>query len=196
MPTSVPRHNLRILGVACLLAACSGDAAGPANEPGFEPRYDVTVTVRYLEVSSSEACDGVGLINGEARDGEFQYRIEVESDRFFGFTESDGYGTFLGENFSRLPRELINFANRDFRIEFLEPGESVTISLFGTEWDGAERDSRMDNLRTERVVPSTFDWQVGTFRDLTMTIPSPGSLVCELTLVWDLSVTSRMVPVP
>jgi len=191
--------NLPILALACLLTACTGDAAGPADPPPprFEPRFSVTVTVRYLEVSNLEACDGRALFTDEPRDGEFQYRIEVKSgDKFLGFKESENYGSFFGEKFSRLPGELINFANQDFTIESLKPGDNLTLNFFATEWDGAEKDSRMDNRRNERVVPSTFDWVVGTFRDLRVALPSNRSLECELTLVWDLSVTSRMVPVP
>jgi hypothetical protein len=195
MPTPVPLHNLRILAIAGLLTACSGDAAGPANEQGSEPRYDVTVTMRYLEVTSSEACDGVGLINGEARDGEFQYRIEVlRGDQLRASMESDNYGSAFGYSFSRLPGELINFANRDFKFESLEPEETVTIRFFGSEWDEFGKDSRMDHRRTDLILPQTFGWEVGTIRDIRVSVPSNGSLVCELTLVWDMSVTKRMVP--
>lgn len=196
-----PAHslrNLRILALAYVLTACSGDAAGPTEQtPGLEPRFDVSVTLRYLDVSGPEACDGRELFTDEPRDGEFQYRIVVESgDRVVGSTESEGYGTFFGENFSRRPGELINFANKTFTIESLRPADNVSIQFFASEWDGTEKDSRMDNRRTEYVAPSTFDWQAGTFRNNSMAIPSNGSLSCELSLVWDMSVTMRMVAAP
>jgi len=190
-------RHLRTLPLAYVMTACAGDATGPADEPApaFELRFKVTVTVRYLEVSSREACDGVALISREPREGQFQYRILVEAgDKYTGSTESNGYGSVLGEAFWRAPGELINFANRDFEIASLAPGEAFAVSLIGSEWDGLERDSRMDHRSGGASVVLTEGSAAGTFRDRRVEVGDDAD--CGLALVWDYSVTRRMVAVP
>lgn len=188
--------TLRFLALACLLAACGGDPTGPEEtpDPGLVTRYDVKVTARYLRVSAPEACDGVAVLSGEGRDGEFQYRIEVSSnDGYFGSMESDDYNSFLGQAIVRMPGELINFANRDFTVESLVPGDQVTITLLASEWDVAEKDDRMDNRRASDVVYISSNTQAGTARDQAINM---GNSECGMTLVWDLSITKRVPAAP
>ncbi len=196
-----PFLKLRHLAALALLAACSGDATGPAAENEEEgevlrePRFDLTATVRYIEVTSEEACDEVNFVTGEPRDGEFQYRVEVSSSAGgFGAHESDGFGSVLGHAFSRFPGELINFANREHQFSQLKVGDKLTVAYFGSEWDGPTRDPRMDERRTAAVFTITSSLEDGIYRD--RRIPTGEGAECELTLVWDLTVRRTMVVGP
>lgn len=200
-----PTHSLRnlpILALAYLLTACAGDptgAADPVDPPpgGDEPTWTVTVTLRYLELDGIEACDGSTVLTSEPRDGEFQYRLEVRSgDRLYGSTESSGFDTFLGEKFSRKPGELINFTNRNVTVASLTPGDRVFVSVFATEWDGAERDERMSRAEAWDFVEITEGLGAGDFLDQTVRVPQDGYDTCTMVLVYDVSITKRVPAAP
>lgn len=79
----------------------------------------------------------------------FQYRVRVRENAVSGngnvFTmESKDYGEWFADHTLRGPGSSIDLNDRTYRVRGLSEGESVTISLYGIEWDLTSRASRMD----------------------------------------------------
>jgi hypothetical protein len=195
---------LRSVGVAALLstgvAACSGSPTSPSPAPApgggttppparTETRYDFDVTVRYIDISPVEACDGrVPLINS-VNEGEFQFRIDALGSTKTEFLETDNYYDVLGENYKRGPGERINFTNRRWSFADLKDGDGVRVRLRGTEWDANFRDSDMNDLTDTTTWTMTSSMTSRTDQRLSI-----GSNDCGMTLVYDLTVATRQIP--
>jgi len=143
-----------VLGTACQ------DPMAPVDEPPA-PRptpallHNAAVVLRRIDIEG--ACDGKDLF-GDERKGHFAYRVRVRENPVAGTfanhtLESNDYGDALGQNFLRKSGESIDLNDRTYVIYGLSESESVTISLFGIEWDVLSRDSGMDgsgNSQTRR----------------------------------------------
>lgn len=186
---TTPRNTtLNLLAIAIL---CSATACSDATGPEFETVTDVTLTPRYLTVSSNSACDGSGVISGEPRNGEFQYRVEGwRNGTLLESLQSRGYGSVTGAATSAGPRETIQFANETWRFNNLRSGDQVELRLRATEWDGTSRDDYLN----DRTISGDFNIPIDP-QDATNASLSVGTDNCGLTLHFDLSITTREVEV-
>ena len=191
---------LRRFGAAaalCLLAAC-GDAAanltgsGDPSSPQTESRWDVDVTVRYVHASTSETCDGTDVL-GLNNPGEYQYHITAAFGGVTHTLESPGYGSVTGTSYTLDKNENYNFANKTWSFTNLASGDGVTLRMAVTEWDGASKDSYMnDRSNSIQIVPSSLLPSGGTKTDRALGV---GKSTCGLTLYYDVSAVQRQVQV-
>lgn len=192
---------LAIAVIGTTAAACSGDATGPSGgggttpppppAPTLENRYDVQFTVRYLEITSTDACDARTPIVNTPTNGEFQYRIEAEGPSDFFTMESDGYGNVLGKAYPAKGGETIDFTNKTFSFKDLKDGELVALRLYASEWDGPVVDSGMNNRRGLKEFQLSDRQPIGTLKALE--ISASGD--CTVSLVFDQQIDKREVEV-
>ncbi len=192
MGTSILRPRL---GLAALLAtvACGGSSpTGPGGDggPTTEPRWDITVTSRFVRASSSKSCDGDGLF-GAKDAGEYQFRITGSYGSANRSYETNDYGKVTGSNFKLDAGETGNFADQGWTFNDLGEGKSVALKLAVTEWDGLAKDDYMDNRsKTVNLVPSSIRPSGGTEKDRELFV---GTSTCGLSLFYDVSITRRDV---
>jgi hypothetical protein len=111
------------------------------------------VVLRRIDVEG--ACDGKDIF-GDPKKGHFQYRVRVVENAVSGngdvFTmQSKDYGEWFADHHLRGPGSSIDLNDRTYNIRGLSEDESVTISLYGIEWDLTKRDSRMDGSRASQT---------------------------------------------
>lgn len=197
---TTPRNttlNLLAIAILCSATACS-DATGPDGDPPpeppeaqFETLTDVTLTPRFLTVRPNSACDGSGVISGEPRNGEFQYRVEgYRNGTRLKLLQSSGYGSVTGAATSAGPGETIQFANETWRFDNLRSGDQVELRLRATEWDATSKDDYLNDLNNSQYFNIPIDPL--DERDVTLSV---GATSCGLTLHYDRSITTREVEV-
>lgn len=194
---TTPRNttlNLLAIAILCSATACS-DATGPDGDPTpeaqFETLTDVTLTPRFLTVRPNSACDGSGVISGEPRNGEFQYRVEgYRNGTRLKLLQSSGYGSVTGAATSAGPGETIQFANQTWRFDNLRSGDQVELRLRATEWDATSRDDYLN----DRTISNDFNIPIDP-EDVTNVELKVGTDNCGLTLYYDLSITTVEVEV-
>lgn len=186
-----PLRMLLTLVLALALTGCVETLSGPEiedeiPEPEPEPQYttvyDLDLTTRYLEVVGSCDVD----IRGPYANGEFQYRYEVSGEGQKHTRESNNYDSRFGETFSRQPEETINFTNQTFSWRSLSESAVINIKLSAVEWDGAFRDSRMNDASYTEQVPL----RVGK---RTLKVGVGSGMECAISLVYDAVWTERRV---
>lgn len=197
---TTPRNttlNLLAIAILCSATACS-DATGPDVDPPPEPPQaqfetvtDVTLTLRYLTVSSNSACDGIAVISRKPRNGEFQYRVEgYRNGTRLETLQSSGYGSVTGAATSAGPGETIQFANETWRFNNLRSGDEVELRLRATEWDATSRDDYLNDLSASYNI----NIPIGP-EDVNTVGLRVGTANCGLTLFYDRSITTREVEV-
>lgn len=188
------RSEILTLMLAIGVAACAGDATGPADDPGpaLESRWDMNVTVRYVRASSELTCDGETLV-GTVNPGEYQYRITASYGGASHQTQSKSYGSVSGTSYELGRSEIYNFANETWSFANLREGESVRLRMYSTEWDGPSKDDYMNNRsNTLNLTPSSLRPAGGTSADRALGV---GKATCGLTLYYDVTIVQRQVEV-
>ena len=144
-----------ILLVALPLAACTEGITDPGldeipPEPEVQTRTvcDLDLTTHHIHVSGS--CDKTF---GQPVEGEFQWRYEISGGGQFKARESENYNKRTGVVISKMTGRQINFPNKTYRWRGMASPASINVKLFGTEWDVAGRDHRMNNRNGAREVP-------------------------------------------
>jgi hypothetical protein len=194
-------RTLAVLVVSSLVAGCSSPTnPSPAPPPGggnttpppaqTETRYDFDVIVRYIDVSPVEACDGRVPILNTVLDGEFQFRIDALGSAKTEFFQTDNYNSVAGENYQKMPGTRIDFTNRTWSFNNLRNGDVVRVRLRGTEWDLTSRDPDMNDLTDSITWTMSSSLSSRTGQRLSI-----GNNDCGLTLVYDLGVETRQVPI-
>jgi hypothetical protein len=167
------------------LAACSGSVTGPDPEPDPTPElttvYDLDLVTRYIDVRAS--CDRDFLGNFDP--GEFQYKVEVSGQGQSHTQASQGYNTVLGEKFQRNGGTTINFGNETYIWKGLAKNASISVKLYGAEWDQLSKDPDMANRSGSVAVP----FMLGT-ETRRLTLGADGN-VCQIQLVYDATWTER-----
>lgn len=190
---TTPRNttlNLLAIAILCSATACS-DATGPDGDAQFETVTDVTLTPRFLTVSTHSACDGSGVISGEPRNGEFQYRVEGwRNSTRVETLQSRGYGSVTGAATSAGPGETIQFANETWRFDNLRSGDQVELRLRATEWDATSKDDYLNDRNDSTLFSHPNDPP-----DATNVSLSVGTDNCGLSLYYDRTSTIREVEV-
>ncbi|WP_456425739.1 hypothetical protein [Rhodocaloribacter sp.] len=191
IPNPSARPVLRMLGVWTLiltLAGCGETMTGPETpvepEPGATTTvYDLDVTARYIGIADAGSCD-INL-GGQYVNGEFQYKYEISGEGKTYTSESNNYNSRFGVTYSREPEEIIDFSNKTYSWRGLSSSASITVTLFGVEWDGLVKDRRMNNRSGNNLVP----FKLGTTtRGLDI-----GESGCRMMLVYDAKWTERIV---
>ncbi|RMF68015.1 MAG: hypothetical protein D6740_11150 [Alphaproteobacteria bacterium] len=146
-----------ILGLvlALSLTACGESMTGVDGEdpdpPDPQPRetsYILTVTTHFIQVIGS--CD---TVFGQATQGEFQYRYEYTGEGEVYELESQGFDSRFGVVTGRVAGQFIDFDDKTYTWRKTGDAPSVSVKLFGTEWDGAIRDGRMSRRSGSKTVP-------------------------------------------
>lgn len=166
---SVDNHLARaLLMIVALTATACQDPVAPVDEPAPAPapapalRHNAVVVLRRIDIEG--ACDGKDLF-GDPKKGQFQYRIRVR-DNVVGSNvhrytlESDDYGDLLGQTYLRGPGSSIDLGDRGYTIRALSESESVTVSLYGIEWDTIAKDRNMDGAGVSRTHRYSKDGRV------------------------------------
>jgi hypothetical protein len=171
-----------------MLAGCGETMTGPETpdepEPGATTTvYDLDVTARYIDIAYAGSCD-INLA-GQYVNGEFQYHYKVSGEGKTYTSESNNYNSRFGITYSRKPEEVIDFSNKTYSWRGLSSSASITVTLFGVEWDGLVKDRRMNNRSGNNLVP----FVPGT----TTRRVDVGESGCKMTLVYDVRWTARVV---
>ncbi len=146
-----------ILGLvlALSLTACVDNMTGVEGEdnetPDPQPRettYLMTVTSHFIEVVGS--CDKVF---GAATQGEFQYRYEFTGEGEVEAAQSQGFDSRTGVVTGRVAGQFIDFDDETYTWRKTGAAPSLSVTLYGTEWDGPIRDSRMSRRHGSKTIP-------------------------------------------
>ena len=139
-----------VLAMMLAAAACQnpmepGDEPAPQPGPGPSLRHNAAVVLRRIDVEGT--CDRD--LFGDETKGNFAYRIRVRENTVSGrgathTLQSGNYGDPLGTVYLRGSGSSIDLDDRTYEVRALSEGESVTISLYGIEWDVLGRDKNMD----------------------------------------------------
>lgn len=194
MTHTIIRPCLLTLALAVGAVACASDATGPAEDAGptVESRWDIDVTVRYVRASSELTCDGETLI-GTVNPGEYQYHIIASKGSARQELRSKDYGSVSGTSYELGTSEIHNFGNRTWGFANLRAGESVTLRMYSTEWDGPSKDDYMNNRSNDlTLTPSSLRPTGGTSTDRALGV---GKSTCGLTLYYDVTIVQRQVEV-
>ena len=182
--TRTARALLTALLPLASLGACSESATAPESAPNRSTTvYDLDLVTRYIEVRAS--CDQDFLGNFDP--GEFQYRIEASGHGQSYSHATKGYNTVTGENIQRNNGTTIDFTNVTYVWRGLSKDASISVKLFGAEWDGLAKDVAMANRSGSVSVPFKLGKET-----LRLTIGADGNK-CQIRLVYDATWTERRV---
>ncbi|MFK7844935.1 MAG: hypothetical protein AB8G77_06515 [Rhodothermales bacterium] len=152
-------------------------------EPQFEKVYDLKLTTKFIWITGS--CDKT---LGTSTSGEFQYRYEINGGGKKFDHESLDFDSRFGVVYNKVADNQINFADKTYSWSGMSSPAEIDVKLFGTEWDGVVRDSRMNNRQGSRTVP----YKLGTE---TRTITIGATAECQMYLAYSAHWAERMVPV-
>ncbi len=179
------------LAALCATAACSNDSTAPID-PATETRWDADLTIRFVRASGESACDGTNIL-GAINPGEFQYRIAASFGTKTETTQSTNYGTVNGTSHDLSTTETYNFTNQTWTFNNLKLGDAVKLDMWATEWDGVSKDDYLNNMHASlNVVPSSLLPSGGTRIDRALGV---GKTTCGLTVIFDVTVRTRVVSV-
>ena len=174
---------------ALLLSACTESLTGVDPDPEepdpvveMETVYDLTLKTHFINITGS--CDATF---GQPTSGEFQYRYEISGGGKTFELESQNYDSRFGVVHNRVAGQQINFQDESYSWSRMSSPEDISIKLFGTEWDGAIRDSRMSNRNGSRTVP----FKLGS---TTRTITIGANKECQIYLAYTAEWREREVP--
>ncbi len=146
---------LLLFVLSLTLTACVDNMTGVDGEdneiPDPQPRetvYLMTVTAHFIEVVGS--CDKVF---GQPTQGEFQYRYEFTGEGELEASESQGFDSRFGVVTGRVAGQFIDFNDETYSWRKTGEAPSLTVTLYGTEWDGPIRDSRMSRRHGSKTIP-------------------------------------------
>ncbi len=131
----------------------------PAPTPEPELRHDAQVILRRIDIEGG--CDGRDVFKNP-RKGHFAYRIRVGERRAYGnrivYTmESRKYGDALGQVYLRGPGSSIDLGDRSVAVRGLAADETVTVTLYGIEWDVVVKDKDMNGKSATQTRRYTRD---------------------------------------
>lgn len=98
------------------------------------------------------------------------------------------YDSRFGVVYNKVVEKQINSTDKTYSWSGMSSPAEIEVNLFGTEWDGAIRDSRMKNRQGTRHVPFKLDSE-----NRTITIGATSE--CQMFLAYTAQWTERMVQV-
>lgn len=175
---------------ALATGACS-DGTSPVAPPTPEEEpqppapssYTVAVQAKAIRISRTEACDGRNVFQNPTN-GEFHWKVQAHHGSDGRTIESRRYGSVTGQAWPRGAGDAIDFSDTDWTFPDLGVGDQVVVQLRGIEWDGLNRDGKMNDLA------GSFTIDAGRVMSNEAEIEI-GNSTCGMTLAFDYQVTAQ-----
>ncbi len=137
------------------LTACTDNMTGVEEEDNETPAPQARETTYLLEVTSHyiEVVGSCDKVLGSPTQGEFQYRYEFSGEGEVESSESQGFDSRLGVVTGRVAGQFIDFDDETYTWRKTGEAPNLSVTLYGTEWDGPVRDGRMSRRHGSKTVP-------------------------------------------